>query len=132
MPLKLLQQNHIFKPNTGFCQNQFVRKPIFFEKHYKLLIFFEFPSRKLLLIQFKHTVIILFQISLLPFKIITSIYNFTKSKFWMRTLSSARKTDQANFTDWMSILPSNLMEEISPNTAALRANTLSQFVSKKI
>ena len=51
---------------------------------------------------------------------------------WMRTLSSARKTDQANFTDWMSILPSNLTEEISPNTEALRANTLSQFVSKKI
>ena len=32
-------------------------------------------------------------------------------------------TDQADLTDWMSFLPSNLMEEISPNTEALNANS---------
>ena len=34
----------------------------------------------------------------------------------MRALSCACKTDQAGFTDRMFFLPSNLMEEISPNT----------------
>ena len=38
-----------------------------------------------------------------------------------RVLSSVSKTDQANFTDWMSW--SNLMEKISTNTDALSANT---------
>ena len=32
-----------------------------------------------------------------------------------RTLSSDCKTGQADFTDWVSFLPSNLMAEISPN-----------------
>ena len=38
-------------------------------------------------------------------------------------LSSACKTDQADFADLMSFLPSNLLEKISPNTEALSANT---------
>ena len=33
-----------------------------------------------------------------------------------RALSSAYKSDQVDFTDWMSFLTSNLMEEIGPNT----------------
>ena len=41
----------------------------------------------------------------------------------MRALSSTFKTDQADFTDWMSFLPSNFIEEISSNTEALNANT---------
>ena len=41
----------------------------------------------------------------------------------MRVLSSISKADQADFTDWMSFLPSNLMEEINSNTKALNANT---------
>ena len=32
------------------------------------------------------------------------------------------KTDEADFIDWMSFLPTNLMEEISPNPEALSAN----------
>ena len=35
----------------------------------------------------------------------------------------AYKSDRADFSDWMTFLPSNLMEEISPNTEALSANT---------
>ena len=38
-------------------------------------------------------------------------------------LISVWKTDQADFTDWISFLPSNLMEEISSNTEALNVNT---------
>ena len=38
-------------------------------------------------------------------------------------LSSAYKADCADFTDWMSLLPSNIMEEISPNKEVLNANT---------
>ena len=37
----------------------------------------------------------------------------------MQALSSTCKTDQADFTDWMSFLTSNLMEEISVNTEPL-------------
>ena len=40
----------------------------------------------------------------------------------IQALSSACKTAQTDFTDWMPFLPSNLMEEISSNTEALRAN----------
>ena len=36
-----------------------------------------------------------------------------------RVLSSECKTDQADFPDWMSFLPSNLMEEINPIREAL-------------
>ena len=36
-----------------------------------------------------------------------------------RVLSSECKTDQADFPDWMSFLPSNLMEEINPIPEAL-------------
>ena len=35
-----------------------------------------------------------------------------------RFLSSACKTEQADFIDWMSFLPTNPKEETSPNTAA--------------
>ena len=38
-------------------------------------------------------------------------------------LSSECKTDQAHFTDWMSFLQSNLMEEIGPNPEHLSTNT---------
>ena len=31
--------------------------------------------------------------------------------------------DQADFTDWMNLLPSNLMEEINHNPEALSAKT---------
>ena len=41
----------------------------------------------------------------------------------VRVLSSAFKTDQADFSDWMSFLPSNLMKEVSAKTVALNANT---------
>ena len=36
-----------------------------------------------------------------------------------RVLSSECKTDQVDFPDWMSFLPSNLMEEINPIREAL-------------
>ena len=35
-------------------------------------------------------------------------------------LSSAYKADCADFTDWMSLLPSNIMEEISPQRKYLK------------
>ena len=35
-----------------------------------------------------------------------------------RAISSACKSDQADFTDWMSFLTSNPMEGISPNSSA--------------
>ena len=38
-------------------------------------------------------------------------------KFWM-------DIEQADFTDWMSFLSSNLIEEISPNPEALSANMI--------
>lgn len=37
--------------------------------------------------------------------------------------NSACKTDQTNFTDWMSFLPSNLIEEIGPKTEDIGTNT---------
>ena len=33
----------------------------------------------------------------------------------MRALSYSSKTDQPDFIEWMSLLPSNLMDKISPN-----------------
>ena len=42
-----------------------------------------------------------------------------------QALSSVSKSDQADFTDWVFYLPSNHMEEISPNTETLNANTSS-------
>ena len=38
-------------------------------------------------------------------------------------LSSKCKTDQAHFTDWISFLQSNLMEEIGPNPELLTTIT---------
>ena len=40
-----------------------------------------------------------------------------------RLLSSACKSDQVDFTDRMSFLPSHLMEEISANTEAFNAKS---------
>ena len=48
----------------------------------------------------------------------------------VRDLSSACQTDQADFTDWMSFILSNLMEEINPNPEALSAKYLKTFISK--
>ena len=41
----------------------------------------------------------------------------------MWALNSACKTDQSDFTEWMSFPPSNLMEKISANTEAHNTNT---------
>ena len=41
----------------------------------------------------------------------------------MRSHPRACKINQADFTGWMSLLSSNLMEEISPNTEAFSSNT---------
>ena len=40
-----------------------------------------------------------------------------------RAISSECKTDQADFKDWMSSLPSNLTKEISPNAEVFSAST---------
>ena len=40
----------------------------------------------------------------------------------LRPLLFPCTTDQADLTDWMSFQPSNLMEEISPNTEAVNTN----------
>ena len=40
-----------------------------------------------------------------------------------RTLSSEIQAGQDYFTDWMSFLPSNLIEEIIPNPEAVSENT---------
>ena len=52
-----------------------------------------------------------------------------------RVLSSECKTDQADFSDWMSFLQSNLMEEISPIPEALSINksflSIEQLKGKK-
>ena len=48
-----------------------------------------------------------------------------------QALTSACKTDQADFTYWMSFVPSNLMEEISSNTEALRVNIQSLWSTWK-
>ena len=45
--------------------------------------------------------------------------------------SSECNIDQTDFTYWMSFLPSNLREEISPNPEALCANTESLSLSQK-
>ena len=39
------------------------------------------------------------------------------------TISSKYKADQADFTDWMALLPSNIMEEIGTSPETLSANT---------
>ena len=49
------------------------------------------------------------------------LFPYRGSKIW--GLSCERKTDQADFTDWMSFLLSNLMEEISPNVEARSTKT---------
>ena len=41
----------------------------------------------------------------------------------MRVLSCACKTDQIDFTDWMSFLPFKLMDEINSKPEALDVNT---------
>ena len=43
------------------------------------------------------------------------------SSTWV--LSSKCKTDQDYFTDWISFLQSNLMEDIGPNPELLTTNT---------
>ena len=48
-----------------------------------------------------------------------------------RALSSACKTDQVDFTYWMSFLPYNIMEEINLNTEVRSANTLSLSSAQK-
>ena len=42
-----------------------------------------------------------------------------------QAISSECKINQSDCTDWISFLSSNLMEEISPNSEALSANTQS-------
>ena len=42
-----------------------------------------------------------------------------------RALNSASATDRADFSDWMSFLPSNFTKEISPNREAVSKNTYS-------
>ena len=64
------------------------------------------------------------------------VYNLRPSLFpsWggrARFLSSECKTGQADFTDWISFLPTNFIEETSPNPDDLNANTSSfSFRSK--
>ena len=41
----------------------------------------------------------------------------------MLVLSSKYDIEQADFTDWMSFQPSNLIEEINPHLKALSTNT---------
>ena len=41
----------------------------------------------------------------------------------MWDLSSACKTDRANFTEWMPFPPFNCLVEINPNAEALSAGT---------
>ena len=41
----------------------------------------------------------------------------------MYALNYESKTNHADFTDWMSFLPSKLMKKISPNLKAFSANT---------
>ena len=48
------------------------------------------------------------------------IFPYRGNRTW--ALSSACKTDQGDFTDWMPFLPSNLMKKVSSNTEALSAN----------
>ena len=50
------------------------------------------------------------------------LFPYRKSR--MRASSSARRTNQADCTDWMFFLPSNVMKEISPNTEIFSGNTL--------
>ena len=44
-----------------------------------------------------------------------------RGKMWV--LSSECKIDQTDFTNWVSFLPSNLMEEIRPNLDVHSVNT---------
>ena len=48
---------------------------------------------------------------------------FPKIGVRSEVLSCKCKTKKAYFTGWMSFLPRNLMEEISPNSEILSANT---------
>ena len=41
----------------------------------------------------------------------------------MLVLSSKYDIEQADFTDWMSFQPSNLIEEINPHLKAFSTNT---------
>ena len=41
----------------------------------------------------------------------------------MWSLSSEIEIDRADFSDWMTFLPYNLMEKINPNSEAFIANT---------
>ena len=49
------------------------------------------------------------------------LYLTRRGRTWI--LSSDCKTDQADFTDWMSFLTCDPMEEIPPNPEALSTNT---------
>ena len=41
---------------------------------------------------------------------------------WDAGFKLGTQTEQADFTNWMTFLPSNLQEEISPNPEALSVN----------
>ena len=41
---------------------------------------------------------------------------------WDTGFKLCTQTEQADFTNWMTFLPSNLQEEISPNPEALNVN----------
>lgn len=77
-------------------------------------------SGSLLLLQTKHTKKIekcdMCMLTLCP-------YLFSNGRGRTSSLSSAFKTNQTDFTDWMSYLSSNVMEKTSPNTEVLYANT---------
>lgn len=45
----------------------------------------------------------------------------------MLAVNSASTYDRAAFTDWIYFLPSNVMEEISPNTEALALECNPEF-----
>ena len=53
----------------------------------------------------------------------TFFYSYSLIEGAVRSHPRARKINQADFTGWMSLLSSNLMEEISPNTEAFSSNT---------
>ena len=77
------------------------------------------------LVYLKAKLYALFYITFVP--VCVCVYSFYtiyySPKKWVRQiLSSNCKTNQAGFTNWISFLPSNLMEEISLNTESLSTN----------
>ena len=49
---------------------------------------------------------------------------FHYKRGYTQALCCACKTDQADFIDWMSFLPHNFVENISPNTEAISGKSL--------